>query len=53
MLTSKSFSLNGKDLPEQFHTALKARYIKSPDFIVYYGNSEMKGAGIFQRADDL
>ena len=53
LLTNDSFSLNGKQLPEKFHATLKGKYIKTPDFVVYYGNSEMKGNGIFQRADNL
>jgi hypothetical protein len=53
MLTSDAFSLNGKKLPEKFHASLKEKYIKTPDFVVYYGNSEMKGNGIFQRAGNL
>ena len=53
MLTNDSFQLNGKKLPGKFHASLKEKYIKSPDYVVYYGNSEMKGNGIFQRADNL
>jgi len=53
MLTNDSFLLNGKQLPEKFHASLKEKYVKTPDFVVYYGNSEMKGNGIFQRADNL
>jgi len=53
MLTNDSFLLNGKKLPEKLHAELKEKYIKAPDFVVYYGNSEKKGNGIFQRADNL
>jgi len=53
MLTNDSFQLNGKKLSEKFHASLKEKYIKTSDFVVYYGNSEMKGNGIFQRADNL
>jgi hypothetical protein len=53
LLTDKAFTLNGEQLPESLHQQLKAKYIKAPDYVVYYGNSEMKGKGIFQRADNL
>ncbi|HWD90408.1 MAG TPA: hypothetical protein VG367_19915 [Mucilaginibacter sp.] len=53
MLTAKSFTVNNKTLPESMHTELKAKYIKSDDYVVYYGNSEKKGNGIFQRRDNL
>jgi hypothetical protein len=53
MLTDKTFTVNGKKLSGSIHEELKDKYIKTPDYIVYYGNSEVKGNGIFQRADNL
>lgn len=53
LLSNDAFMLNGKKLSQSLHADLKAKYIKAPDYVVYYGNSEMKGNGIFQRADNL
>jgi hypothetical protein len=53
LLTDKAFTVNGKQLPEKMHTELRNRFIKGPNFVVYYGNSEKKGEGIFQRAGNL
>jgi len=54
LLTEKSFTVNGKTMRESMHAQLKAKYIKSVNYVVYYGNSEaVKGEGIFQRTDNL
>ena len=53
LLTNKVFTVNQKTLPESMHRELKEKYIKAPDYIIHYGNSEMKGKGIFQRRDNL
>jgi hypothetical protein len=51
LLNDDAFVLNGKKLPGSLYQELKERYIKAPGYVVYYGNSEMKGNGIFVRAD--
>jgi len=53
LLTDKAFTVNKKNLPGSMHAELKEKYIKAPDYVVYYGNSEMTGKGIFQRRDNL
>jgi len=53
MLTNTTFTVNGKEQPTTLQKQLKAKYIVAPDYIVYYGNSEKTGKGIFQRADNL
>ena len=53
MLTSTTLTVNGKPQPAALQQQLKAKYIVAPDFVIYYGNSEKTGKGIFQRADNL
>lgn len=53
MLTSTSLTVNGKEQQAALQRELKARYIIEPDYVVYYGNSEKTGKGIFQRPDSL
>ncbi|MES2277272.1 MAG: hypothetical protein V4592_14690 [Bacteroidota bacterium] len=53
MLTSTSLTVNGKEQEAALQRQLKAKYIVAPDYVVYYGNSEKTGKGIFQRADNL
>lgn len=53
LLSDTEFTVNGKKLPEERHNYLKKHYILRPGYVVYYGNSEMTGDGIFQRPDNL
>jgi hypothetical protein len=53
LLTDDAMTVNGKALSEARHKALKDQYIPEPGFVVYYGNSEKTGKGIFQRTDNL
>lgn len=53
LLTETSFTVNGKEQDAALQNQLKAKYISTPDFVVYYGNSEKTGKGIFQRRDNL
>lgn len=53
MLTNTTLSVNGKEQPAMLQQQLKTKYIIAPDFVVYFGNSEKTGKGIFQRADNL
>ena len=53
MLTSTTLTVNDKEQPADLQQQLKMKYIIAPDFVVYYGNSEKTGKGIFQRTDNL
>jgi hypothetical protein len=53
LLTERQFTVNGKVLSEKRHSWLKEKYIPEAGYVVYYGNSEMTGKGIFQRTDNL
>ena len=53
LLTNDVLTVNGNKLSDVLHYELKQKYIKASDYVVYYGNSEMKGNGIFQRRDNL
>ena len=52
-LTADSFTVNNKTMPGAMQSELKARFIKSPDFVVYYGMEDKTGVGIFQKSDRL
>jgi len=53
MLTGISLTVNGKEQDLALQQQLKTKYIPAPDYVIYYGNSEKTGKGIFQRADNL
>ncbi|HTD39114.1 MAG TPA: hypothetical protein VK671_00740 [Mucilaginibacter sp.] len=53
LLTDTEFVVNGEKLSDERHYFLKKKYIPEPGYVVYYGNDEMKGKGIFQRTDNL
>ncbi|MGN6396498.1 MAG: hypothetical protein ACTHMI_13090 [Mucilaginibacter sp.] len=53
LLTGTTLTVNGTVQPASLQRQLKMKYIPTPDFVVYFGNSEKTGKGIFQRADNL
>ncbi len=53
LLTGTAFTLNGKPQPGKLQAELKSKYIKGPNYVIYYGNDPMTGKGIFQRTDNL